>query len=391
MDAGRKTLALNGCWTWYNDPRAISIGGVPVIGATTLQAGVDVKRVDAPGVVVRALVEPTSDDHDNPSFLIRASDSRVLVFYSGHNTPDTCMRVSTNPLDVSSWGPEVDLDSFYGVSNYSYTNPVQLPGLPNAPIFNIFRATAPDTHWTPHYSVSLDGADTWSPAVKLIDASGRPYVKVSQTTPTRFDIALSTAHPMNAENVSIKHLYYDGAWRNSAGVDLGQPPFALDALTTVYDAAAHGGINSWNWDVAMLDGAPVILYATFPETTDHRYNFARWTGSEWVSSEICTAGKNLYASETCYSGGMGFDHANPLNVVASRESGDKWAVWKYTAGDAQGSSWSGAQISNSTDKHCIRPVYIRGQVTEPRIAYVTGLYSGYTNFATRVILDSSAP
>ncbi len=38
-------------------------------------------------------------------------------------------------------------------------------------------------------------------------------------------------------------------------------------------------------------GFPVVVYARFPTDTDHRYVYARWTGSEWIEWEIVKSGR----------------------------------------------------------------------------------------------------
>ena len=31
---------------------------------------------------------------------------------------------------------------------------------------------------------------------------------------------------------------------------------------------------------------PVLVYVRFPSDTDHRYFYAKWTGTEWIDREI---------------------------------------------------------------------------------------------------------
>ena len=58
------------------------------------------------------------------------------------------------------------------------------------------------------------------------------------------------------------------------------------------------------------NGHPVIVYAAFPATSDHRYRYARWTGSTWDDNEIAAAGGSLYPEELYYSGGVCLDPAD---------------------------------------------------------------------------------
>jgi len=340
-------------------------------------------------VELNAGLNATADDHANPSFLIRASDNRVLAFYTGHNVTGTYMRVSTNPLDVSSWGSEVNLDSQLGIDYYSYTNPIQLTGEANDPIYLFMRAAPEDsTDWAGYVSTSEDDGATWGTAINWLLGTGanRPYWRFIENGDSRIDIVLTDGHPNNVSTNSIYHGYLTGgSLYQSDGTLIGalaSGPYAPTDFTLVYDGTTT---RAWCWDIAIeADGQPRILFATFPTAaTDHRYRWAIWNGSAWADYEVCTAGGRLYAAESYYSGGVCFDYSDPNTVYASRQVMGDWQIYKeVTAND--GVSWTETQITTD-DAHCIRPVIIRGGT---KLAYLRGYYRAYTDFDTQIILAS---
>ncbi|WP_420415932.1 BNR-4 repeat-containing protein [Marinovum algicola] len=388
-EAGQSRITASGAWTWFNDPRALSVQGIPFIGGVNDRSEFFVKAEGQ----AQFTLQPehyAQDDHDNPSF-IQLRDGRVRAFWCHHNAAEIYTRVTTNPVrtaaDLQTWDAAVNLDSQFGRDFYSYTNPIQLEGLPNAPLFLFSRTRT--TNWTLHVAISYDDGDTWTTMDEVLDPGDRPYFRVIKTSPTRLDICCNDGHPNEVTNNSTYHCFYDGAWRASDGTDLGAAPFAQADLTTVYDAVSLSS-NSWVWDIAVdATGAPCILFAVFESTTDHRYYFARWDAAaeDWDYVEICEAGGYLYPGETYYSGGIAFDHDDPMTVFAAREISGEWSIWRYHS-DFLGYSWEGAQVSRTLEK-CFRPVVIRGQVEEPRLAYVVGTYDDYTTFLTTITTQNT--
>jgi hypothetical protein len=129
----------------------------------------------------------------------------------------------------------------------------------------------------------------------------------------------------------------------------------------------------------------VIVYATFPTAaSDHRYRYARWTGSAWwVDNEICTAGGPLYAGEPYYSGGVTVDKVDPSIVWASRKPGSQWEIYKYVTAN-NGTSWTETQITTGSADMQARPYCPPGKSMRP--LWWTGTYTSYTSFDTRVIV-----
>ena len=125
----------------------------------------------------------------------------------------------------------------------------------------------------------------------------------------------------------------------------------------VHDANATG-VSAWVWDVAAdSSGRPAIVYAAFPEGTDHRYRYARWDGSHWHDNEITPAGawfssahvppgaRLARATFLYYSGGLALDHEDPSVVYLSRPVDGTFEIERWTTSDA-GETWTSVPVTH---------------------------------------------
>lgn len=325
------------------------------------------------------------DDHDNPSIL-RRTDGHIVVSYSRHGGGSNYyQRISTNPDDFSTFGAETNIGAALGASNYTYANLVEI----NDGIFNFVRCLTTGGFVSPHYTISTNGGSTWSPVQKLLNGQ-RPYMKVCRNGANRIDIVCTDGHP-NEIATSIWHFYYSGgSFYKSDGTPLGAPPFNVSNLTRIYNGST---VKGWMWDVRPdPQGRPVVVYATFPtELTDHRYNYAKWSGSAWVGHEICAAGGTIYPigddSEQFYSGGICIDPSNVNTIYCSRETGSggshrnggTFQLWRTDTRN-EGLTWTLTRLLTSADD-CIRPVKLAGA---NKLLFVRGVYTSWTNFATSI-------
>ena len=379
-----------GAWTWYSEPRAVRVENKTVVGCIDNIGSVKVwtyhhatQRGGDP-VTLHPILE--ADDHDNPALLVRASDSRLMAFYTKHAVgQEYYMRVSTNPNDASAWQAEVNLDAALGQEHYTYANPIQLTDEDNDPIYLFFRVGFGGSL----YSKSIDGGATWSAAVQwLTNGANRPYVKLIQNGDARIDFAFTDGHPVNVATNSIYHGYYQGGnWYKSDGTlvgGVGDLPFGPADFTKVYDGAT---VRGWIHDIVIdATGKPVLVYAAFPETTDHRYRYARWTGTEWADAEICAAGGYLYVAELYYSGGVVIDPTNVNVVIASRSvDAGLHQLYKHTTADG-GATWDAGELLTTGIYKAIRPVFVRGATENPRLMYLTGLYTSFTDYNLMAVL-----
>jgi hypothetical protein len=376
---------LPGAWTWFNDPRAVIINGQLYAGAVSPQGDIHIGgRLATPVVLHKSF---GLDDHNNPALLRRSLDGRIIACYSRHGADNNYyQRISVASDDLSSFGPERNIGYLLGGIAYTYANLVEIED----GIFNFTRCISDDGRFTPHFTVSKDGGETWSPVQKLLFESGqRPYFKLAKTGPNRIDLICTDGHPGEViGGNSVYHCYYsDGAWHQSDGAQLELLPFTpRDVLTRVHDGGSNPG--AWVWDVMV---GPIAVFATFPgPPIDHRYHFARWVGTKWVTSEICAAGRTVYPvgddTEPYYSGGICIDPDDLNTIYCSREThdprcGDRgtFQLWKGQTRD-DGATWEMEQITFGNED-CIRPFK---PPSSNQLLFVRGSYRAYTNYSTVV-------
>lgn len=378
------TAGVDGAWSWFTEPRAVSVGGSPAIGAVTSAGRIGVYGGASFTDLRGALFEV--DDHASPSLLVRSSDSKILAFAAAHNGSAIYTYLSTNANDPSAFGAETSIDASLGRDIYSYPNPVQLTDETNDPIYLFFRADDSGTrHY--YYSTSTDQGSTWAAATKLLSNNGDsvshpPYVKLVQNGNDRIDFFCTDGHPQHSASNSIYHFYYEGGnFKKTDGTNLTLPITPATHLTKVYDGTT---VRAWVWG-AEIDGSgnPVCVFATFPSTNDHRYRRGKWNGSSWDVTEICAAGGYLYGAEPYYSGGICLDPSDTDTVFASVQIDGTHRLIRL---EFDGSAWSPDFM---VDGHAIRPTIVRGQTVEPRLAYLTGTYTSYTDYNTDVVLTDS--
>ena len=382
----------DGAWCWFQDPKAVHYEGTQnqtyvgwVNSSGDVQVGSYNHSTDTMSIVT---LHPALqfDDHAAPSILIRP-DGRLMVFYSAHGGASMFYRLSTNPEDISSWGVEQTVGTNVPAGpGYAYPNPVQLSSEGNK-IYLFWRGG----NWKPTFSTSTDGT-SWSTAKTLFSVpTPRPYTKVVSDGTGKIHFTFTDGHPDNVANNNIYYAYYyngsfykaDGTLiKTMADVVAGNPLLPAE-VDKVYDAVA-GGSGGWNWDIA-LDGSgnPVIVYANFPTTSDHRYRYVRWTDSAWSDHEITPAGGYIDgASQLYYSGGITLDHENPSIVYLSRQISGVHEIEKWTTSD-NGATWSSESITSGSSKKNVRPIVPRGHTSDDLgVIWMNGDYPSYTTYDT---------
>lgn len=384
----------DGVWTWFNDPRVISISGVPVVGAITSNGSPVVLRDNATtGLTERAVLKNImlTDDHCNPGIIRSSVTGKIVAAYNKHNDPSMFCRISSNADDVTTFAAEVDLASQIGnagaTNNFAYANFVELTGESNK-LYLIFRATT-SAIWTLHWATSTDGGATWGTATRLL-WDGRPYWKAKANGANRIDFICNDQNPGDATYTycNTYHFYYQGgSFFKSDGTSAGTLPLLQSGPTKIYDSQASG-IDSWVWDLKIFGGNPVACFVVLNSSTDHRYHQARWNGSSWVDREICLGGGRIYSGQPQYSGGLAQD-ANDINTVyCSRQvdnngnpvgSGGTFQLFKYVTADS-GVTWTGTQLTFGSD-NCLRPYVAEGV---NYLFYFKGRYTTYLDYQTTI-------
>ena len=385
-------LTADGGWCWFSDPRAVYYNGKTYFGYTAGNSAGRVyaccydhatKTVSVAFDLYGAFFE--NDDHDNPVFLIRHSDHKILAFYNLH-VGDHYSRLSSDPEDTTSWGAAVNITAQTGALTPTYVNPIQLIGEADDPIYLFFRECDAGgcARQSMSYSKSINEGGSWATRIKVAHIT---YHKVAQNRMDRIDFCLSE-HPVEERDHGIYHMYYQGGnfYKSDGTVITADKPYECTDLTQVYDGT---DVMGWIWDIAIepVTKYPVIVYATFPATTNHRYSYARWTGAAWDKHEICAGGTHICdvgAGVEYYSGGVYLDHNDPSVVYVSQQVGSQWEIFRYQTADG-GATWSNVAITTSSDKQQLRPITVRDYANDLQALWLSGTYTTYTDWDVDIL------
>ncbi len=383
-------MSPDGAWTYFIEPRAVNYDGLhrrTYVGWIDSRGQIVVSSYDHRTRIRTRAVLTTGervDDHNNPSLTVRP-DGRLLVFYSTERRRNLVVRLSRRPEDVTAWRRPRRLGTnVRGRHGYTYPNPVWLAE-ERRPLFLFWRGGS----FEPAFSTSTDGT-SWTRARRLVDGNGqRPYLVFDSNGRDRIDIAFSDGNP-NELRTSIHYMAYRGGWLRRADgmrIDrLGGEPVQPGAADVVY---AGGGSRppAWAYDTGVgPDGRPVVLYGTFPSSTDHRYNYARWTGSRWVSHEITPSGPTIerVKGDQYYAGGMVLDSRDASVVYLSRAIEGTYQVERWVTGDG-GASWRSRAVTTGSAGN-YRPVSVRGPSFGRRydLFWMHGRYDTWLDFGTSI-------
>lgn len=380
----------DGAWSWFGDPRAVTYTGAHTrtyTGWVDRDGDIMVSSFDhatRARVTAALAARFNRDDHANPSIHVRP-DGRVVVFYSRHVGPAMHYRVSSRPEDVTSWeAPQTIPVNTPGIRGYTYPNPIRLPNENQTYLF--WRGG----NYNPTFSIQADGSSAWSPARNLILMPGeRPYAKYASSGGDTIHVAYTNAHPNEFGDVNV---YYArvraGGIERANGQQIGTlaAPIAPADGDLLYD----GVEQAWVHDVAAdAAGRPVVLLASFPSASDHRYRYARWTGAAWEVHEITPAGGSFRedGGSPYYSGGLTLDHEDPSRVYLSRQVGaGSWQVEAWTTADG-GLNWVSQAVSPPVAEKNVRPVSPRGMAAfggDLSVVWMRGSYPNYVDYQTSI-------
>lgn len=210
-------------------------------------------------------------------------------------------------------------------------------------------------------------------------------------------LAFTEGHPETHVNGIAYAALRGGRFYAADGRQLGDlsKPLRPEEADRVYEPATAG--NAWVHDLAVdAAGRPAIVYATLPSLTDHRYRYARWTGTAWRDAELTPAGPAFATGpgEPEYSGGIALDHDDPSTVFLSREVDGAHELERWRTPDG-GETWSRAAVTVRSGQDNARPVVPRGRRGgEPEVVWMRGAYVDYTDYHTAVaglFADRPAP
>ena len=384
-----------GAWCWFADPRGVHYEGAhrrTYIGWVADDGDIKVSAFDHDSGIPTTVVLHSKlqiDDHTNPALLV-LPDGRIEVFYDGHNGDRMYHRVTRNPEDITSWEPEAEISTnTSGRFGFTYPNPIRLSA--EAKTYLFWRGG----NWNPTFSTRQDGQTTWSRARNLIMVPGqRPYVKYDSKGGDTLGFAFTNAHPAEARDVNIYYAYYKngGIYRaNGSRITSLGTAIAPSQADKVFD----NGDKVWVHDIAFdSQGHPVIVFADFVSATDHRYRYARWTGTRWVSYQITPAGGSISTEgkgQPYYSGGITLDHEDPGTVYLSRDVGGVFEVETWTTPDG-GTTWSRTAVTASSSANNYRPISPRGLIpfsTAMSTVWMRGVYHSYIAYETSIMATSA--
>ena len=410
QDYSSPTVAEEGAWCWFADPRALHYENeagtlnATYVGYIDVHGNVKATQYDwltgrKTDVLVRSYFQP--DDHDNPTFIV-LPDERVMIFYTRHtDEAKIWYRISRRPGDISSLGDEKYLATS---ANTTYPSPFILSDDPTHIYLcwrgigwhpTIARLTMPDAN--------DDCQFDYGPYQVVQSTGARPYAKYQSNGKDKIYLSYTTGHP---DNEQPNWLYF-----NVIDINQGNGPLLRDIEGTLLSTISNGtfavsktdtyattypltvvdqttNIRNWVWQITLdQDERPVIAYTHIDNAkTTHVYWYARWTGSEWRRTWVQYGGhafhQNWSSTELCYSGGMAVDpeHINDLYLSIPTTSGayDKdngvYEIWKYTIDD-DGNVAGSQQLTDASAKNNVRPFIIPGSASSPmRLAWMQGDY-----------------
>lgn len=362
--AEKQYITRNGGWSWFSRPVAVYHSGTHeklYVGAISTAGAQQVHEFNyADGTVTSTTINTfgtPGDDHIPPALLVRSSDSKILAFYADDLLTTMRMRVSSSAEDSSAFAAEVALDPA-GNSTYGYQQPHEING--NLYIVYSNRVDADTRRWGIARITADDGTTTGNAFIHDTESNGwgnSPYV-VSTSNGSRIDFLLSSNDPgESADNLKILHCYFDGTdWFNSAGVDIGDPPFAVSEMTTVYDSTADSD-PVWLGDIAYdNDGNPHCLFYVYPAINNHDLYYGSLSNGAWTTVKVMDEGTAgiKQSGNNYYPGAAALDPDDDNRMWASKQEGSIYEIQNWTR--ASGTWAKSYDVTSGSACHHARPV-----------------------------------
>ncbi len=377
------SITGNGAWTWYGNPVSIyyegkyrktymgwiSNTGVIAVASYDHATGDTATKVIRTGYAV--------DDHNHPSLLMRP-DGHLMVFFCGHDGATMSLYVSTNPEDISSFGPELQVAPGPGIT-YAYPNPMFLSAEGDSGrIFLFYRSMG----LKPCFTYSDDWGKTWTPTKNYYtnpDSTPKSYVNYCCNGKDEIDMVIEKGHRAGYWPLYFLR-YKNGAFYKIDGTQLAtmdQLPVLNTELDTVMDPASSGCHGS-AWDITLdNNGYPVVAYDQFKDANNHIYYYVRWTGTSWFKQALVNSGADMGA-EDGFAGGVTLNHDYPGIVYMSRQINGMHEIDKWMTSDG-GTTWDSAAITRGSANKNTRPIVPRGHVMGDKLE-VIWMYGSYTAF-----------
>lgn len=418
------TVAQEGAWCWFADPRATHYENeagtinMSYVGYIDVHGNVKATQYnfltgEKNDVLVRSYFQP--DDHNNPTFLV-LPDERVLIIYSRHtDEPAFYYRISRKPGDITDLGEEKCLKT---KNNTTYPSPFLMSDDPTHWYLcwrgigwhpTMGRLTLPDEN----DDVRFD----WGPYQMVQSTGARPYAKYYSNGRDKLYVTYTTGHP---DNEQPNWVYFNVININKGGEPtledikgnklstIKNGTFAVNKTAdykskypnTVVDAPSN--LRDWVWQIALdkQDRPCIAMVKINGGKSQHEYYYAKWTGSAWRLTDLADGGGKFHPSNTeyCYSGGEALDPQNPniiyLSIPTVGQYGKVHEIWKYTLDD-NGKITAKDQITRNSQKNNVRPFVLPGSQGSPlRLSWMYGDYQywlvkqGYPlGYPTSIVCD----
>lgn len=416
--------APDGAWSWFEDERAIvdtNYAGGPLLMVSSVSAGSGAGEVGDVDLLYRNLSTGVQgefefsnqlerDDHNSAALHI-LPDGRYLASYSGHNLDQiTRWRVSTNPHDPTSWGPEETLSNG---ANTTYNNVYYLPEDDGGAgrLYNFTR----HLNFDPNVQTWNSTTEDWVNRGKLLTEGGggdRPYLRYA-TDGKKIHFIATERHPRDFNN-SIYHGYVqDGQLFDTNGNVLDANIFnssgvSPSSLTQIFagGSVVDGSTMTRSWTISMeVDntGNPVAIFSARADDPtpndglagfdDHRFFYARHDGVDWQVNEMAKAGSALYPRESDYTGLVSIDPHNPNVVYMSSEvdpitgnatTTGMYELYKGVTSDF-GGTWNWTPITANSTMDNLRPLVPKWNGENTAVVWMRGNYTTFEDWDTEVV------
>jgi hypothetical protein len=431
---GLITFNDDGAWNWFQDERAIAVGGKLIIASIAAGAhdparagAVEVAAYDpARGITARfALHQPTTtqerklwlNDHTCPSLLLRP-DGRILAMYSLHGTePKLYYRISTAPGEIGAWSEE---RVFIPRPDARITFP-NLRALPlenggAGRLYAFFRGL--DRSPMPSWAFSDDVGLTWSAGGVFLRSpvsQGRaavvPYAKYASDGARAIHVVYSDGHHLDYGN-GIYHIFYrEGQWFGSDGKPIASLREGLkkpEQGSLVFRAGAKA--VAWPHDLHLdAAGRPYLAYSVQENASlkppdvrgdDHRYHYARWTGSRWVDHEIAYGGSRIHTfmdGDDC-TGLVALDPQDPDSLYISTNADPRTGQSLISRADRRrhfeifhgstrdlGATWRWMPVTSDSTVDNIRPIVPIWKGDRGAVLWLRGVMRHYIDYDLQVV------
>ncbi|EON76168.1 putative protein-signal peptide and transmembrane prediction [Lunatimonas lonarensis] len=403
------TLHEDGSWCWFQDDRAILRGdkvlfsGVTSTGDNTVTEWNLKTNQTHSFNLTQGTLPP--DDHNVSALMVRP-DGRYLAVYAGHSIDSLVrFRLSDQPGDIRSWGPE---ETFKTNGRVCYSNVYRLSETEET--FNFYRGNQNN----PHFLLSNDDGSHWEFGGRLFEDFGRAYLRYASDGKRRIHFITTEEHPRHYNN-SIYHGYYEkGNLYRSDGTLVGpisrtaSSPYKPTDFTLVYDGDRSTRADvAWTSDIRLDEfGRPYVVFSvtkdpiTRGETRntalggfDHRYHFASWDGERWQEREIAYAGSRLYPGENEYTGLISLHPLRSDVVYISTDVDPKNGKPLLVDGERRyeifrgirttETQWEWTPVTYQSKENNIRPIVLADEEKEI-VLWLSGRYSTYKDYKLAV-------